>query len=358
MISFKFAALNFRAPRQTRYRYRLEGFDEDWIEVGSAGRLVTYTNLAPSTYVFRVSAANADGVWNEAGRAIEIIVTPPWWATWWFRALAVTLLAGCLASAYAWRVNRLHRRRQALEAEIVVRTHTEEALRASHRQIQDLAGRLIHAQEEERTRIARDLHDDLGQRVASLSIALSGVRRQVPESSATMLEQLSGLQRDTMTLSRDLRQIAHELHPGVLEHLGLVKALESRCAEVAVESGMTAKVVVDAEWSDVSDPIDLCLYRIAQEALRNSVTHGHAQTALIALARQNGQVLMRITDDGHGFDAGGAVGGHHSLGLISMRERVRMLGGDFDVQSSADVGTVITVTLPTGEPRETTSHPR
>ena len=133
MISFEFAALNYRAPRQSRYRYKLEGFDDDWIEVGSTQRLVTYTNLDPGRYVFRVTAANADGVWNEAGRAIALVVTPPWWATWWFRGLALALIVGCASGVYAWRVNSLKRQRRALEAEIAERKQAEEALRASHR---------------------------------------------------------------------------------------------------------------------------------------------------------------------------------------------------------------------------------
>ncbi len=85
--------MNYRAARQTRYRYKLEGFDDDWIEIDSTKRLVTYTNLAPSRYVFRVASANADGVWNPAGRAIALIITPPWWTTWWFRGLAFALVS-------------------------------------------------------------------------------------------------------------------------------------------------------------------------------------------------------------------------------------------------------------------------
>jgi Y_Y_Y domain/Two component regulator propeller len=112
VISLEFAALNYRAARQTRYRYKLEGFDGDWIEIDSTKRLVTYTNLVPSRYVFRVASANADGVWNPAGRAIALIITPAWWTTWWFRGLAFALVAGCAAGAFAWRVSSIERRRR------------------------------------------------------------------------------------------------------------------------------------------------------------------------------------------------------------------------------------------------------
>jgi signal transduction histidine kinase len=177
VISFEFAALSYRAPRQSRYRYKLEGFDDDWTEVGSTQRLVTYTNLDPGRYISRVTASNADGVWNEAGRALALIV-------------------GCAFGLYARRVNSLKRQRRALEAEIVERKRAEEALRASQDslrcsnvQIQGLVGRLITAQEAERTRIARELHDDVSQHLAALSIALSGLKRQLP-SEVARLQQL------------------------------------------------------------------------------------------------------------------------------------------------------------------------
>ena len=168
VISFEFALLSYRAPRQSRYRYKLEGFDDDWIEVGSTQRLVTYTNLDPGRYIFRVTAANVNGVWNEAGRTLALVVTPPWWATWWCRGLALVLSVGGACGLYAWRVNSLKRQRRALEAEIGERKETEEALRASqdslqrsNAQIQSLAGRLITAQEAVCTHIARELHDDV-----------------------------------------------------------------------------------------------------------------------------------------------------------------------------------------------------
>src|SRR5262249_58418944 len=130
VMSFEFAALSYRAPRQSRYRYMLEGFDDGWTEVGSTQRLVTYTNLDPGRYVFRVTAANADGAWNEAGRAITLVITPPWWATWWCRGLALTLIVGGAVGIYAWRVNSLKRQQRALEAEFVERKQADEALRA------------------------------------------------------------------------------------------------------------------------------------------------------------------------------------------------------------------------------------
>ncbi len=142
-----------------------------------------------------------------------------------------------------------------------------------------MAGRLIYAQEEERTRIARELHDDVGQRVASLSIGLSSLKRRVPNPDDTARSELSGLQQQVVGLAKDLRDLSHELHPGALEHVGLLEALRGRCDEINGDFGTRVDVEVADGWSKVTDDIELCLYRVAQEALRNITKHAHARTA-------------------------------------------------------------------------------
>ena len=215
--------------------------------------------------------------------------------------------------------------RRDAEAEL---RESEAALRKSHRHNQELAGRLITAQEVERARIARELHDDVGQRIASFSIALGTVRRRLPAAPQPVYDELASLQRETVTLGNDLRLLSHELHPALLEHLGLVDALRRRCEEVSEESGVTVALDVTSELGQVPDDVALCLYRVAQEALRNVVNHAQAHSARVELSRQNGRVAMRITDDGQGFEPGTAVG-QRGLGLISLDERVRMLAGTF-----------------------------
>jgi signal transduction histidine kinase len=228
------------------------------------------------------------------------------------------------------------------------RQRAEVALRVTSDRNRELAGRLITAQEQERTRIARELHDDVGQRVASLSIALSGVKRKLGDAPVKVNHELAAIQQETMNLSKELRHLSHELHPGALEHLGLVEALKARAEELNLESGVRVQVNVSQGWSDVPDAIAVCLYRVAQEALRNVAKHAAATTVQISLARQNGQVLMRISDDGRGFEPSAAAE-RNGLGLVSMGERVRMMGGAFEIQASPKAGTMIATTLPTGD---------
>jgi streptogramin lyase len=123
VISFEFAALNYMSPEKNRYRYTLEGFDEEWTEVGSDRRFVTYTNLDPGEYVFRVIGSNNDGIWNEEGASINITIIPPWWDTAWFRGLALLLLVGLIFGTYRWRVRNVETRSQELEAQVVEKTY-------------------------------------------------------------------------------------------------------------------------------------------------------------------------------------------------------------------------------------------
>jgi signal transduction histidine kinase len=151
--------------------------------------------------------------------------------------------------------------------------------------------------------------------------------------------------------------LSHELHPALLEHLGLVDALRRRCEEVSAESGVTVALDVTSELGPVPDEVALCLYRVAQEALRNVVNHAQARSARVELSRQNGRVAMRITDDGRGFEPGMAAS-HRGLGLISLDERVKMLEGTLAIESSHHIGTTVSVMVPFGDPDATTTSPR
>jgi ligand-binding sensor domain-containing protein/signal transduction histidine kinase len=357
VISFEFSLLNYRAPRQSRYRYKLEGFDDDWTEVGSTQRLVTYTNLDPGRYVFRVTAANADGVWNEAGRAITLVVTPPWWATWWFRGLALALIVGCAFGIYAWRVNNLKGQRRALEAEIGERQQAEEALRASqdslqrsHAQIQSLAGRLITAQDEERRRIARNLHDVTAQDLGAVTVNLAHLRRVVtdltPEAQTLVTESVA-LTEDVL---QDIRTLSYLLHPPLLNPLGLAAALRWYIEGFTKRSGIHVNLGIAPEIARLSPDIETALFRIVQESLTNIHRHSGSASARITLVKQGQRIGLHVKDQGAGMldeDSGETLDSLQLLGLgiLGMRQRVRQFGGTLDIQTGRQ-GTEIIATVP------------
>lgn len=250
----------------------------------------------------------------------------------WAPTLCLAAISGALLQTAA--------RAESLRSEL---QRSRETVSAIQQRLNRHASSLISAQESERRRIARDLHDDFGQRLAFLSIALSTARRTVMHSNLKLSGRLSSLEDYTNALATDLRRLSHELHPGVLEHLGLIEALQARGDEIRSQSGPRLEICVAGDWSDLPADVILCFYRVAQEALQNVVDHAAAASILVALEHREGELLLRIADDGTGFDVGAATGG---LGLISMEERVLMCGGRFQIQSTPGQGTVVEARAP------------
>jgi PAS domain S-box-containing protein len=223
---------------------------------------------------------------------------------------------------------------------------SEKALRRSDEQIRNLAGKLMKAQEEERRRISRELHDDLGQSVAALSLFLSKVRRQLgSEAAAPVICDLEKVQNNVNQLADGIRHISHQLHPALLERAGLVAALKSFVREFGDLECVNVQLNLPKRRIAIPEEIALCLYRLAQESLHNVARHSGAKHAEITLSKSRGHARLLVRDNGRGFDpehldhAGG-------LGLVSMSERVRLLHGRFKVSTRPGKGTVISATIP------------
>ncbi len=233
--------------------------------------------------------------------------------------------------------------RKQAEAELL---ENEAALRKSFEQNRDLAGRLIAAQEAERTRIARDLHDDVSQQLAALAIALSGVRRRINqnETGRDLDEALTMLQHSTVTLAQDIRSLSHQLHPGVLQHAGLVAALKAHCAEFQRLQGVAVTFGADDGIDTVTSDVALCFYRVTQEALTNTARHARARSVQVQLTRQPDSIRLAVEDDGVGFEPTRRRNG--GLGLRSIDERVRVAKGTFALESQPGRGTRLTIQIP------------
>jgi signal transduction histidine kinase len=221
----------------------------------------------------------------------------------------------------------------------------EAVLRASHQEIGHLAGRVIFAQETERKRLARELHDDLSQKVALLSIDLDQLRQDEPDF-ATRLRRISAFTSDIAT---EVHQLSHQLHPFKLEALGLVAAIQSVCNDVSTQSGLTIEFQHDRVPARIHPDVTLCLFRIVQEAIRNVIKHSHARRVWVYLGKSDPDLALQIADSGVGFDL--AKHERSGLGLVSMRERVNFLGGELAIHSLPGSGTRIGVRVPL-EPRQ------
>ena len=231
--------------------------------------------------------------------------------------------------------------------DITERKNAEETIRESrlvlegnHREIRHLAGRLITAHEDECRRLARELHDDLTQRLARLAIDAGQM-----EHAACTSEGLRQLREELVRLSEDVHALSYRLHPSVLDDLGLVEAIRAECGRVARQASLQVDLDACNVVRTLPGDTPLCLFRIAQEALSNAARHAHARTVSVHLATSSGGLQLAIKDDGNGFDPCGPRE-HVSLGLASMRERVRLVHGDLEIESSPGGGTKVTAWVP------------
>jgi PAS domain S-box-containing protein len=208
----------------------------------------------------------------------------------------------------------------------------------------NVSGRLIEAQEQERARIARELHDDIGQRLALLAVELQQLRQDPPESSEVP-GRMAELYRQTSGIAADIQSLSHELHSAKLEYLGIVAAMRGFCKEF----GGQQKVAVDFTSRDLPSPlppdVSLCLFRILQEALHNSVRHSGVQHFEVQLWESSNEIHLTVKDSGAGFDTEAAKA-KRGLGLISMEERLKLVNGTFSIESQTQRGTTIHARVP------------
>ena len=222
---------------------------------------------------------------------------------------------------------------------------TQEKLLQSNKQIRALAARLISAQESERRRISLLLHDDVSQNVAALGLSISRLKRKLPTSNDVLIEELSQLGSQAYDLTTQIRRLSHQLHPEVLEHLGLVKALESHVTEFGYEEHIETKFKAEVRSDPLPIELSVCLYRVALEGLRNISRHSGAKSAEVTLIESNGFLTLQVSDSGLGFDVERARRGN-GIGLASSEERVRLLQGRFEIRSNPKTGTTMTASVP------------
>jgi signal transduction histidine kinase len=234
----------------------------------------------------------------------------------------------------------------------LLRKQAEEAARESERKLRQnesdlrgLAGRLIYAQEEERSRLARELHDDLAQRLAVFAIDVGRLELQLMDPPPPVREALCEMKNGIVKISQDVHSLSRQLHPSILDDLGLIKAVEAECAGFSKREGIEAVFNHENIPRFIPKDVSLSLYRIIQEGLRNISKHACAHHTNVSLQGIDHDVLLSVQDDGIGFDWAVAKE-NPGLGFSSMRERARLIHGEFSINSQPGKGTVITVRAP------------
>jgi signal transduction histidine kinase len=241
----------------------------------------------------------------------------------------------------------------ALREEMAERFLAEERLMAVERKradsMRELAAFVQAAQEEERRRVAVDLHDDLGQRLAALKLNMHALEQEMARGGEPRQQRYERLLGDVDRIIGEVRRISHNLRPMALDDFGLRVALEMLCKDVERAHGIKTHMRMSGSVPALRNTqVDIALYRIAQGALSNVAKHSGAGNAAVSLAGDERSVVMSVEDDGHGFDVASVrkTRERSGLGLIAMRERAEMLGGSFEITSSVDTGTRVEVVIP------------
>ncbi len=223
---------------------------------------------------------------------------------------------------------------------------TEDALRQSRAELRALTGSLLHAQEEERRRVSRELHDDVSQDVVKLQFDIEALEQSLPPDRTREKQGLMAVRDDAARLSNDLRRIAYVLHPSTLDNLGLTGALSAYAAEFSKRTGIPIEFSASAIPEIIPQGIASAFYRVTQEALRNIVRHSGAASTL-CLTGESSHLTLAIHDNGPGFDRR-TVRGRGGLGLVSMEERARLIGASFQLDTAPGEGVSITLSAPLG----------
>jgi len=234
---------------------------------------------------------------------------------------------------------------RASNRDITIRKQVEDRIRESEKDLQRLATRLISAHEEERRNLARELHDDLSQRLAALAIQAGKMEQQAVNQHALDVEACSSMKDKIIAISNDVHSLSRQLHPSILDDLGLTRAVESLCAQFLNREGIEVVFTAENIPATLSRDVSLSIYRIIQEGLNNIAKHACASRAKVELQRTDGTLSLSIQDDGIGFDAA-EVRRKPGLGLSSMRERTRIIHGVLHITSEPEKGTTITVHVP------------
>jgi ligand-binding sensor domain-containing protein/signal transduction histidine kinase len=320
-LEIHYTGLNFAAPNAVRFKYRLEGHETAWTDAGDT-RVAYYSNLAPGHYYFHVIASNEDGVSNETGSVLEITVQPQFWQTGWFLAVLIVCFLGLVVAVVRYlSTQKLHRQLQALKQ--------QEAL------------------EKERSRIARDLHDQLGANLTQ--VALLGEMAETDKNSPAEIEshaqQISQTARET---TRSLDEIVWAVNPSNDTVEGLVNYACKYAQEYLALAGLRYRADVPAQLPAIPIPPEVRhnVFLAFKEAVNNVVKHAQASEVWIRLRLQPGNFELSIEDNGHGLGNLDARAAQTRNGLRNMRKRMEDIGGQFEAGAASERGTVVRLTVP------------
>jgi len=323
-LNFKLAALSYQNRETLNFRYRMQGLEPDWAKTNTPE--VRYAALPAGRYRFQVAADNPAMQAYSPTLEVEVVILPPWWATKTFYAVCGLLLMLLLFLLHRYRVRWLIARQR----------HKEQLAR-------ERAYELETSREEERKHLTREIHDELGQHLSALRMGVSVVGLEFGGKNPSLQGKIEGMVTLVDATIKVVRNVVSSLRPSALD-MGVVSALEWLAEEFTGHTGVPCSLDVCEENIVLDDQRATTIFRIAQESLTNISRHAHASQVKISLERIDKHYVLQVRDNGVGFDT--ARRKKKSLGLIGIRERTSMLGGEVAIFSVPGVGTTIKVLIP------------
>lgn len=324
-FSFEYAALDFTDPAKNQHAYKLEGVDKDWNYVGNI-RTVNYTDIAPGNYTFRVKGSNNNGVWNEEGTSIRLIIPSPWYKTFWFNGFLVLSIIGGIGFAFKKRIQKLNKEKLQQE---------------------EFTKKLIESQENERKRVAAELHDSLGQDLLIIkNKALISIKKT--KDFDQLKKEMNEISDLTSATLNDVREISYNLRPYELDRLGLTKTIESMIERANNSTNINFAANIDDIDKVFIPEVEINIYRIIQESLNNVIKHSEASEVNLIINRSEKEIVISISDNGKGFDLKKyrMKAGKKGFGLKGIEERVRLLNGEFNIESEVGKSTTVRIIIP------------
>lgn len=304
-FSIDFIALNLMNATDNKYAYQLSGLDKDWIQ-GGTEHSVTYSNLSPGKYIFKVKASNNDGVWNQKGSSLIIVISPPFWTTWWFIAICIVILLVMVYSIYNYRLEQLLR------------------------------------VERLRTRISTDLHDDIGSTLSSISILSELVLHKKDDEQAN--EMLNEIKDNAINLMERMDDIVWSINPKNDSLRDLLTRITRFAGHLFEAKNIEHEIIIPDSIKDLKLSMDTRqhLYLMIKESINNIIKHACCSHASISATYHEHLFAVYISDNGKGFDTKKASDGN---GLFNLKERAEKMKGDINIYSSPGNGTSITIQL-------------
>jgi signal transduction histidine kinase len=323
-IEIEFTSLSLVSSKNNRFRYMLDSYDTDWKSAGT-DRKITYTNLPPGNYIFKVIGSNNTGIWNEQGSSISFYVIPPFYMTTWFRIISISVLLLFLVLSIFIAIKIIQRKEKAR----ILINEIEQKARFNA---------IMDTEERERKRIAEDLHDGIGPLLSTVKLNLSlAERNHIDDNLLTAKNQLD-------TITNELRNITYNLIPSTLHAFGLNVAIKE-----FVEKQL-GKLHIKIYFDEVGKIIlpdyhQTVLYRVVQEIIHNIAKHSSCSEIRIHLINDNSEITIMIEDNGVGFDVSQSLLKKESRGLKNIQERCKAINAKLIIDSSINNGATFIITL-------------